>query len=141
LPGCCARAASGHAAAPPRNVMNVRRFMSDMGFPAPWVATSIRHRPSRHEVTISHPPGVNFSAQCRARLPGNAAPAPQALRLQKRFSARFLEQGRKLILRVQKSPLGGGSSHPSALPRVLFAYAPAATLACSASSRAGYVGD
>jgi len=25
--GCCARAASGHAAAPPRSVMNVRRFM------------------------------------------------------------------------------------------------------------------
>jgi hypothetical protein len=24
--GCCARAASGHAAAPPSNVMNSRRF-------------------------------------------------------------------------------------------------------------------
>ena len=30
---CCARAASGQAAAvPPRNVMNSRRLMSDMGF-------------------------------------------------------------------------------------------------------------
>src|SRR5215475_10433976 len=56
---CCARAASGHdTAAPPRNVMNVRRLMSDMGFTAPWVATSIGHRPSLHMVTISHTPGV-----------------------------------------------------------------------------------
>jgi hypothetical protein len=29
--GCCERAASGHAAAPPRSVMNSRRFMSSMG--------------------------------------------------------------------------------------------------------------
>jgi winged helix-turn helix protein len=45
---CCARAASGHAAAAlPNSVMNVRRFMSDMGFlppppdlapPANWAA-------------------------------------------------------------------------------------------------------
>jgi hypothetical protein len=26
VPGCCARAASGHAAAPPSSVMNSRRF-------------------------------------------------------------------------------------------------------------------
>jgi len=26
LPACCARAASGHATAPPRSVMNSRRF-------------------------------------------------------------------------------------------------------------------
>ena len=31
LPACCARAASGHAAAPPSCVMNSRRLMSDMG--------------------------------------------------------------------------------------------------------------
>jgi len=30
---CCARAASGHAAAPPSSVMNSRRLMSDMGLP------------------------------------------------------------------------------------------------------------
>jgi hypothetical protein len=31
--GCCARAASGHAAAaPPRSVMNSRRFVPAMGF-------------------------------------------------------------------------------------------------------------
>jgi hypothetical protein len=29
--GCCARAASGHAAAPPSSVMNSRRFMLSMG--------------------------------------------------------------------------------------------------------------
>src|SRR5262249_54943553 len=28
---CCARAESGHAAAPPRSVMNLRRFMSSIG--------------------------------------------------------------------------------------------------------------
>src|SRR5947208_2901174 len=34
---CCARAASGHAAAaPPSSVMNSRRFMSDMGAPPPY---------------------------------------------------------------------------------------------------------
>jgi hypothetical protein len=31
IAGCCARAASGHAAAPPSSVMNSRRFMSDNG--------------------------------------------------------------------------------------------------------------
>jgi hypothetical protein len=34
IAGCCARAASGHAAAaPPSSVMNSRRFMS---LPSPW---------------------------------------------------------------------------------------------------------
>jgi hypothetical protein len=28
LPGCCARAINGHAAAPPRSVMNWRRFIA-----------------------------------------------------------------------------------------------------------------
>jgi hypothetical protein len=32
--GCCARAASGHAAAaPPRSVMKSRRLISDIGLP------------------------------------------------------------------------------------------------------------
>jgi hypothetical protein len=31
IAGCCACAASGHAAAPPRSVMKSRRFMLDMG--------------------------------------------------------------------------------------------------------------
>jgi hypothetical protein len=31
--GCCARAASGHAAALPSSVMNFRRLVSNMGFP------------------------------------------------------------------------------------------------------------
>jgi hypothetical protein len=30
---CCARAASGHAAAPPTSVMKSRRFMPDIGVP------------------------------------------------------------------------------------------------------------
>jgi hypothetical protein len=34
IAGCCARAASGHAAAaPPSSVMNWRRLISDMGLP------------------------------------------------------------------------------------------------------------
>jgi hypothetical protein len=43
IAGCCARAASGHAAAaPPRSVMKSRRLMSDMGLrPAQeWPSTS-----------------------------------------------------------------------------------------------------
>ena len=81
---CCARAASGHAAAaPPSSVMNSRRRLSNIELPAPWVPQAlgtaltagpcgrpepfgiVPERPSLHEVTISHPPGVDFSAQCR----------------------------------------------------------------------------
>ena len=41
VPGCCARAASGHAAAaPPSSVMNSRRLMSDTGLPRPGVTAS-----------------------------------------------------------------------------------------------------
>jgi len=31
--GCCARATTGHTAAPPSRVMNSRRLMPDMGVP------------------------------------------------------------------------------------------------------------
>jgi hypothetical protein len=31
LPGCCARAAIGHAAVPPTRIMNSRRLMPNMG--------------------------------------------------------------------------------------------------------------
>jgi hypothetical protein len=39
----CARAASGHAAAPPSSVMNWRRFMPDMGVshPVRWVSRTL----------------------------------------------------------------------------------------------------
>jgi len=85
IAGCCARATSGQAtAAPPKSDMNSRRLLSNMELPAPWVIARVGHRtslrpgvaperPNLHEVTISHPPGVDFSAQCRARLPGQAA--------------------------------------------------------------------
>jgi hypothetical protein len=33
IAGCCARAANGHAAAPPSSVMKSRRFKSGIGFP------------------------------------------------------------------------------------------------------------
>ena len=35
IAGCCACAASGHAAAPPRKLMNSRRLKAGMGFPHP----------------------------------------------------------------------------------------------------------
>src|SRR6516225_9004922 len=76
IAACCARAASGHAAAPPSSVMNSRRLLSNMELPVPWVTARIGHRtagprgrpepfgivpdrPSLHEVTISHTPGVD----------------------------------------------------------------------------------
>jgi len=34
--GCCARAAGGHAAAPPSSAMKSRRLLSNMELPAPW---------------------------------------------------------------------------------------------------------
>src|SRR5436309_1330673 len=37
IAGCCARAASGHAAAPPSSVMNSRRLMPNIGLPPPPV--------------------------------------------------------------------------------------------------------
>jgi hypothetical protein len=44
LSGCCARAASGHAAAAtPSSVMNSRRFMPDIGLPPAWRRQSV-HR-------------------------------------------------------------------------------------------------
>src|SRR5262245_65012318 len=75
-PPCCARAASGHAAAPPSSVMKSRRLLSNMEVPAPWVTARIGHgtagpcgrldqfgivpeRPGLLEVIISHPPGVD----------------------------------------------------------------------------------
>src|SRR5262245_55694644 len=40
--GCCARAASGHAAAaPPSSVMNSRRLMSNMSLSPPWHGRSV----------------------------------------------------------------------------------------------------
>ncbi len=62
--GCCARTASGHAAAaPPRSAMNSRRLMPDMGVPTPGMA--MRPSPAR-----------------RSRVPprgrSDASPAPAA---------------------------------------------------------------
>jgi hypothetical protein len=55
LPACCARAASGHAAALPGSVMNSRRIMSDLGFLLPlWrqLVRSVRHAQPTMEPTI-----------------------------------------------------------------------------------------
>src|SRR5215472_5155057 len=65
IAGCCARAASGHAAAaPPSSVMNWRRFMSNMELPRAMgdhrVGLSASRAAARlpTEVAISHPLGV-----------------------------------------------------------------------------------
>jgi hypothetical protein len=50
FPACCARAASGHAAAPPSRAINSRRLMSNTGLPPlalPPVVTTSRRRPPR----------------------------------------------------------------------------------------------
>src|SRR5262249_44510814 len=68
----CARAASGHTAAPPpSSVMNSRRLMSNMGLPramddrqvgrtryARSLGRSSPQRHGLHQVTISHPSGL-----------------------------------------------------------------------------------
>ena len=51
---CCARAASGHAAAaPPMSVMNSRRFMPNMGSPFPCRLAS-PSRPNRQAASYVH---------------------------------------------------------------------------------------
>ena len=88
----------------------------------------VPERPSLHEVTISHPPQlISLPVRCGPSTKtvgegGVAAPAPQAFRLQKRFSTEFLEQRPKLIFKIQKSHWGACWAEP-ALPRFLCAYA------------------
>jgi len=62
------------------------------------------------DIIITHRGAPGFSAQCRGQSVGeggaigaewNRSPA------QKRFSAKFLWQGPKLIFRIQKSPYRG----------------------------------
>jgi hypothetical protein len=40
-PACCARAVSGHVAAPPSSVMNARRLLSNTELPTPWGAQAL----------------------------------------------------------------------------------------------------
>src|SRR5262245_43282103 len=69
LPDCCARAASGHAAAPPSNVMNWRRLRSSMGSsPEPAVPAYRRLRmPRKHPQVLGV--DLNRSESRRSRLP------------------------------------------------------------------------
>src|SRR5262245_29965348 len=60
-PPCCARAASGHAAAPPRSVMNSRRLKSNMGIPpAIWPCFTLLDRFGHHGGVVmdNEPPPV-----------------------------------------------------------------------------------
>ena len=94
------------SAAPPRSVMNSRRLLSNMELPAPWVTASVE-RPSLHEPTISHPPGVDFSAGA-VRVCQIAAPAPKHLRSKNGFQPSFWSRGENSFSESKSPPLGGG---------------------------------
>ena len=76
--GCCDQLVRGHdtAAVLASSVRKSRRFLSNMELPAPWVTATVE-RPGLHEVIISYPPGVDFSAQCRAQPVVKAEPPAQ----------------------------------------------------------------
>ena len=57
IAGCCARAASGHAAAPPSSPMNVRRFKSSMEIP-------LLHAGSTTGLGADSQRGGEFTAVC-----------------------------------------------------------------------------
>src|SRR5262249_7804935 len=59
---CCARAASGHAAAPPRSVMNSRRFIA-----CPWHAKFGVQDHQNRKVRQTKP--VSGAAKCAATKP------------------------------------------------------------------------
>src|SRR4029453_10837332 len=79
IAGCCARAASGHAAAPPSRVMNWRLFRSGMGFsPEPAVPAyrrlrMHRKRPQGADLKCSESGMWTAAASCRAQQ----APGPK----------------------------------------------------------------
>jgi ribosome modulation factor len=68
---CCARAASGHAAAPPMNAMNARRFIrSPNGFPSYGVAALLTLRSLRRPATRARRlPRLRAVMLCFDRLP------------------------------------------------------------------------
>src|SRR5262249_22201128 len=81
IAGCCARAVSGHAAAPPRRVMNSRRFK-----PKPPVLPTERiahlgtadcciHPPGRNEMIAITPPKI-VSKEVAQNRPPHFSPEP-----------------------------------------------------------------
>jgi hypothetical protein len=76
---CCARAESGHAAAPPRSVMNSRRLMTGLPFRhfghITSTATAAR-RPPR-QTNVREPSGERASTTLH---PGHDGPSPQGQR-------------------------------------------------------------
>src|SRR5262252_9463957 len=88
--GCCARAAHGHAAAPPRSVMNSRRPLSSMAFSSPG------GRPSR-------------SPAQAGRLGGNVYPQQRHHEDQNRITADFHDVGTPIPLLLYRLLLHGGS--------------------------------
>src|SRR5262249_29837659 len=117
----------------------------------------IGHQRLRRRQSLSR--GAHFSVRWAARgLDGPIGGAPPSLiregqhsKFEERFSAKFLERGQNLFSKSESPPWGWGSdercacgaiglpgpSYQPAKPRVLCAYATAATLACSASSKGG----
>src|SRR5258705_4441118 len=54
IDGCCARAASGHTAAPARSVMKLRRFMSSMGDFLPYSLSTPQTGPFAPASSFKH---------------------------------------------------------------------------------------
>ena len=70
---CCARAASGHATAPPRTVMNSRRRIPDTGFPSQSVCRTINLPPTQRRVPVAD---LNCSEFRGCRLRGEREMTP-----------------------------------------------------------------
>src|SRR5262245_16562770 len=72
IAGCCARAASGHAVAPPSSVMNSRRFTMAPVLPTERIAHS-----ARHETAALRDFDPAYDHQCSQRLRRMSALPPQ----------------------------------------------------------------
>jgi len=73
--GCCARASSGHAAAPPSTVMNSRRLKSSIGLPSAWRRRSVYRR-----LNLNAPQQRSRSCNAYSITSIAKAPGPQAWR-------------------------------------------------------------
>src|SRR5262249_53671904 len=72
---CCARAASGHAAAPPRRVMNSRRLISSIGFLRTELSKLGRSQPLCARLKGYHPEGAAGWAAAQAAALRNLGPS------------------------------------------------------------------
>jgi len=102
LSGCCARATSSHAAAPPSNVMNSRRT-PDRQDSTPGTADSCIHP---HEMIATTPP-IFFPKEVAQNRPPSSARGPAPF--QKSFQAKFPGMAPKWIFDFRASSPPRGS--------------------------------